>query len=74
MDIDAAKGKAPLPPTCYRCGQPGHKKPDCPHRFDIRMMNTEEQEEVLQKLLFEKDGPSKELPEDNPENFVSRSE
>jgi hypothetical protein len=70
MDIDAAKGKTPLPPTCYRCGQPGHKKPECPQRFDIRMMTTEEQEELLQKLLFEKDAP----PENDPEDFVSRSE
>jgi hypothetical protein len=74
MDIDAAKGKAPLPLTCYRCGQPGHKKPDCPQRFDIRMMSTEEQEELLQKLLFEKDIPPKDQPEDDPEDFVSRSE
>ena len=74
MDIDAAKGKTPLPLTCYRCGQPGHKKPDCPQRFDIRMMSLEEQEELLQKLLFEKDVPLKDQPEVDPEDFVSRSE
>ena len=73
MDIDATKGKTPLPPTCYRCGLPGHKKPDCPHRFDIRMMNTEEQEELLQQLLFKKDATPTEQAEVEPEDFVSRN-
>ena len=38
------------------------------------MMSTEEQEELLQKLLFEKDVPTKDQPEDDPEDFVSRSQ
>ena len=42
MDIDATKRKAPTPDVCYRCGQPGHRKPQCPQRFDVRHMTTDE--------------------------------
>lgn len=55
MDIDFSRKPAPLPPTCYRCGKPGHIKADCPKRFDVRHMTIEEKDELIQSLLAEKD-------------------
>ena len=40
--------------TCYRCHQPGHKAPDCPLRFDIRLLTNEELEN---ELMNRKDVP-----------------
>ena len=55
MEIDAAKKKAPNLEICYRCGEPGHKRPQCPKRFDIRHMSMEECEEWLQEKALQKD-------------------
>ena len=55
MDIDATKRKGANPPVCYRCGEPGHLKPQCPKRFDIRHMTTEEVDEWMQQQAIDKD-------------------
>ena len=55
MEIDAAKKKAPIPEICYRCGEPGHKRLQCPKRFDIRHMSMEECEEWLREKALQKD-------------------
>jgi hypothetical protein len=55
MDIDATRKKTNLPDVCYRCGEPGHRKPQCPRRFDIRLMSMEECEEWMQEKALGKD-------------------
>jgi hypothetical protein len=63
MDIDANRRRNPLPPTCYRCGNTGHKVPDCPRQFDIRVWSTEDLEAELQARLARRDAVP---PEDCP--------
>lgn len=41
--------------ACRRCGKPGHWAKDCPRRFDIRLMTTEEKDEWLQDLALQAD-------------------
>ena len=55
MDIDANRRRNPLSPTCYRCGNTGHKVPDCPRQFDIRVWSTEDLEAELQARLARRD-------------------
>jgi hypothetical protein len=55
MEIDAVKKKAALPGVCYRCGEPGHRRPDCPRRFDIRLMSMEECKDWMQEKALERD-------------------
>jgi hypothetical protein len=55
MEVDASRKAAPLPPVCYRCRKPGHVKSECPHRFDVRYMELEEKDELIQQFLAEKD-------------------
>ena len=47
VDIDSSRKKDPTPITCYRCHQLGHKAPDCPLRFNIRLLTNEELENEL---------------------------
>lgn len=56
MDIDAARRTRPLPAgNCYRCGQPGHMKAQCPRAFDIRYMTMEEVDEMMQQRVLAQD-------------------
>ena len=52
MDIDRSWWKNLNSLTCYRCHQPGHKVPDCPLNFNIRLMTIEELE---MELMVKKD-------------------
>jgi hypothetical protein len=79
MDIDAARrGKTPSD-SCRRCGAIGHWAKDCPHRFDVRHMDTDELQTLLENKLAAKDtvptGPP--IEEADPvtpaEDFVSSS-
>ena len=51
MDIDAQRAKASTPHTCHRCGSPNHLICDCPRRFDVRHMCTEEIDEFFADML-----------------------
>ena len=44
VNMDAGLKKNPPAPTCYRCYKTGHKAPDCPDKYDIRMSSVEEME------------------------------
>ena len=54
IDTGVVRKKEPTPMACYRCHQPGHKAPDCPLRFDIRLLTNEELEN---ELMNKKDVP-----------------
>ena len=55
MEVDMTQRKAPTPLSCYRCGKPGHKVPDCPLRFDIRALTIGELEAELEARLAKQD-------------------
>lgn len=68
MDVDMARKSSPLPPVCFRCRRPGHFKEDCPLRYDVRFLDAEEKEELIQHLLAEKDiGEAQEVSGDSQE-------
>ncbi len=79
MDIDAARrGKTPSD-SCRRCGALDHWAKDCPRRFDVRHMDTDELQTLLENKLAAKDvAPTKPpIEEADPvvpaEDFVSSS-
>src|SRR3981189_2281307 len=55
MDIDAQRAKASMPHTCHRCGSPNHMIRDCPRRFDVRHMCTEEIDDFFASVLARRD-------------------
>ena len=55
MDIDASRA-GQTPEVCYRCKKPGHRKRDCPHRFDIRYMTSiADFEDEMNEIALERD-------------------
>ena len=79
MDIDAARrGKTPSD-SCRRCGALDHWAKDCPRRFDVRHMDTDKLQTLLENKLAAKDAvPTRPLIEEvDPvapaEDFVSSS-
>ena len=76
MDIDAQRARIP-PPSCHRCGKPGHFKRECPLQYDIRHMCADEREDAIQELLARKDAVVEEpkpVAEKEEEDFQRRSE
>ncbi|HEV7736750.1 MAG TPA: hypothetical protein VGO47_05175 [Chlamydiales bacterium] len=55
MEVDASRQRGRTPVVCYRCGQAGHFKDQCPMHFDVRFMSTDELEDHLQGQLTQKD-------------------
>lgn len=54
MDLDAAR-RTNVDALCFRCKKPGHFGKNCPDRFDIRNMTTDELQEVLELRLAQLD-------------------
>jgi len=80
MDIDAMRRAKPLSNACRRCGATGHWAKDCHLRFDVRHMDTDELQTLLENMLAAKDVAPLEpsVEEDNEpvaheKDFVSRS-
>ena len=71
MDIDFGQKKNPTLLTCYRCHQPGHRAPDCPQRFDIRLLTVKELE---MELMNRKDTLPKEILSMNSEHEIPEEE
>jgi hypothetical protein len=79
MDIDAARKAKSASETCRRCGKLGHWARDCNLRFDVRYMDTDELERMLEDKLAAKDAiPEEQSAEveqpDSVEDFVPRNE
>ena len=69
MDIDATRKTKSLPDTCRRCGRPGHWAKDYNLRFDVRHMDVDELQTLLEDKLAAKDA----VPADT-EDFVQSDE
>jgi Retrotransposon gag protein/Zinc knuckle len=68
------------PDTCRRCKETGHWAKECPRRFDVRFMDAEEIEDILQNKNAERDAvPTAPIVDTDPpsplsvEDFVSHS-
>ena len=70
MDIDAARKKVATPDTCRRCGETGHWSKNCPHRFDVRLMDSDELQTFLENKLASLDVAQEEsaLDEEAPKD------
>ena len=55
MDIDTTWKAKSLPDTCRRCGLPGHWAKDCNLRFDVRHMDVDGLQTLLEDKLAAKD-------------------
>ena len=57
MDVDASREEARTKGLCYKCKKPGHRFFECPEKkqyatrkVDVRAMNQEERDELMQQL------------------------
>ena len=55
MEIDATRKHKSLPDTCRHCRVAGHWAKDCHLRFDVRHMDIDELQTLLEDKLAEKD-------------------
>ena len=77
MDIDAVCKTKAISDNCRHCGKTRHWARDCDLRFDVRYMDADELESLLEDKLAVKDAVPAETPaEEGPvsvEDFVSHS-
>ena len=83
MDINAAKRRGKLPPTCFHCGKTGHVVHNCPQPMDIRTMGRDEADFLMGHIsawmdemnlaLTEASENEEELPHESEEDFHFRS-
>ena len=77
MDIDAARKAKAIDDLCQRCGKSSHWAKDCALRYDVRHMDADELEKVLEDRLVAKDVATAEEPDvelvGSVEDFVSHS-
>ena len=55
MDIDLAQRKEIPSALCFHCGQLGHFSKNCPDRFDVQNLSTDELQELLEDRLAQLD-------------------
>jgi hypothetical protein len=55
MDIDVNQKWTPISVSCFQCGKPSHKIPDCLFKYDIRALTTDELEAELEARLAKRD-------------------
>ena len=56
MDVNATRKTRSLPPRgCYRCEDVNHLVRDCPHHMDVRLLTSEQRDELFEDLLALKD-------------------
>jgi hypothetical protein len=56
MEVDASHSKSQLPTgSCFRCGDVSHRVRECPKRFDVRFMTSDERSDLVQSVLADQD-------------------
>ena len=71
VNTDVGLKKNPPPPTCYRCHKTGHKAPDCPDKYDIRMSSVEELE---MEIMVRRDVMKMEKIPESEKDFIPDNE
>ena len=48
--------------NCYRCGESGHFSKNCPRKYDVRFMTTEEHDEWMNEQALSRDAAGEDFP------------
>jgi hypothetical protein len=78
MDVDATRAKTARVLRCFRCGQTGHLKPECPQRYDIRFLDVDELQNAVANMLDSKEAQNRqeeaEADYESEEDFAQGNE